>query len=102
MLEAAMMDTATLGTGSRRKHTPSLGALPSLPRWFSTTPLRRLVDERRRTGQGLNNIAEMSGIARRRFQRALARERLRSDTADACAVALGRHPSELWPEWFGG
>lgn len=28
------------------------------------------------------------------------RERLRYDTADRIAVGLGRHPSELWPEWF--
>ena len=27
--------------------------------------------------------------------------RLRSDAADRIAVALGRHPSELWPDWFG-
>ena len=26
--------------------------------------------------------------------------RLRSDAADRIAVALGRHPSELWPQWF--
>ena len=26
--------------------------------------------------------------------------RLRSDAADRIAVALGRHPSELWPDWF--
>ena len=27
--------------------------------------------------------------------------RLRSDAADRIAVALGRHPNELWPDWFG-
>jgi lambda repressor-like predicted transcriptional regulator len=30
----------------------------------------------------------------------LSRDRLRSDAADRIAVVLGRHPSELWPEWF--
>jgi len=30
----------------------------------------------------------------------LGRDRLRYDTGDRIAVCLGRHPSELWPEWF--
>jgi hypothetical protein len=73
-----------------------------LPRWFSSAPLRRLVQVRRLRGQGLNAIADLTGIPRRRLQRALAGDRLRSDAADALAVAFGRHPSELWPDWFGG
>jgi len=32
--------------------------------------------------------------------RVLGRDRLRYDTGDRIAVCLGRHPSELWPEWF--
>ena len=32
--------------------------------------------------------------------RLLSRDRLRSDAADRIAVTLGRHPSELWPDWF--
>jgi lambda repressor-like predicted transcriptional regulator len=34
------------------------------------------------------------------LQRVLAKRSVRSDTADRIAVALGRHPWELWPEWF--
>jgi lambda repressor-like predicted transcriptional regulator len=29
------------------------------------------------------------------------RRRLPWDHADHIAIALGRHPSELWPDWFG-
>ena len=70
-------------------------------RWFPTEPLRSLIELRRRDGFGLNAIALDAGISRRRLQRAVAREVLRSDAADELAIALGRHPSELWPEWFG-
>ena len=34
------------------------------------------------------------------LHRLLSRDRLRSDAADRIAVTLGRHPSELWPDWF--
>lgn len=30
----------------------------------------------------------------------LSRPRLRFETADYVAVALGHHPCEIWPEWF--
>ncbi len=39
-------------------------------------------------------------VDRGTLHRLLRRDRLRSDAADRIAVALGRHPSELWPEWF--
>lgn len=34
------------------------------------------------------------------LHRLLRRDRLRSDAADRIAVTLGRHPSQLWPDWF--
>lgn len=71
-------------------------------RWFSTAPVRSLIELRRRSGHALNAIALEAGVSRRRLQRALAREVLRSDAADELAIALGRHPSELWSDWFGG
>jgi hypothetical protein len=39
-------------------------------------------------------------VDRSTLHRLLSRDRLRSDAADRIAVTLGRHPSELWPEWF--
>jgi lambda repressor-like predicted transcriptional regulator len=70
-------------------------------RWFSVEPLRHLLELRRGRGFGINAVAAAAGIERRQLQRLLARRRLRSDAADAIAVALGRHPVELWPDWFG-
>jgi lambda repressor-like predicted transcriptional regulator len=82
------------------RHVPGGARRSSPPRWFSSAPIREFIYERRAAGQGLNVIADLAGINRRRLQRVLARERLRSDAADALAVALGRHPCELWPDWF--
>jgi len=39
-------------------------------------------------------------VDRSTLHRLLNRDQLRSDAADRIAVTLGRHPSELWPEWF--
>jgi lambda repressor-like predicted transcriptional regulator len=39
-------------------------------------------------------------VNRSTLHRLLSRDQLRSDAADRIAVTLGRHPSELWPEWF--
>ena len=39
-------------------------------------------------------------VDRSTLHRLLHREQLRSDVADRIAVRLGRHPSDLWPEWF--
>lgn len=71
-------------------------------RWFSSAPIRQMVEDRRLAGEGLNVVAKQAGVTRRWLQRVIAAERLRSDAADALAVALGHHPCELWPEWFEG
>ena len=39
-------------------------------------------------------------VDRSTLHRLLNRDQLRSDAADRIAVTLGRHPSELWPDWF--
>jgi lambda repressor-like predicted transcriptional regulator len=39
-------------------------------------------------------------LPRRTLHRVLSSSRLRWDTADRVAVALGRHPFEIWPTWF--
>ena len=48
----------------------------------------------------LNDTAAAIGLHRSTLQQLLKRERLRWDAADNVAVALGRHPCELWPTWF--
>jgi lambda repressor-like predicted transcriptional regulator len=47
-----------------------------------------------------HGLAEELRIDRRTLQRVLAKRCVRSDTADRISIALGRHPGELWPEWF--
>ncbi|MDX6224974.1 MAG: Winged helix-turn-helix DNA-binding [Frankiales bacterium] len=51
-------------------------------------------------GFSVTALAEHLGYDRRTLQRIVRRSRLRSDCADRLAVALGRHPYELWPEWW--
>jgi len=72
------------------------------PRWFATEPaaraIRQLAAQRHLS---LSDVAVLLRLDPRTVERVLVRPRLRSDTADTLAVALGCHPCELWPEWFG-
>ena len=67
--------------------------LPSQP---AQAALRRLLDG----DQDLVALALVLRLDRSTLHRLLRRDRLRYDVADRIAVALGRHPYELWPEWF--
>jgi lambda repressor-like predicted transcriptional regulator len=70
-------------------------------RWFDAKPARAAIERRAADRDvGTRELAIDLGLDRRTVQRLLLRDRLRSDTADRIAVALGKHPSELWPEWF--
>ena len=69
--------------------------------FFPTAPARRLVA--RVVADCDGNLTAASAalqVDRSTLHRLLSRDRLRSDAADRIAVTLGRHPSELWPEWF--
>lgn len=69
--------------------------------FFAAGPARRLVA--RVVADCDGNVTAASVVLRvdrSTLHRLLRRDRLRSDAADRIAVALGRHPSELWPEWF--
>lgn len=59
--------------------------------------VRALQHER---GMGVGEIARYLQMDRRTIQRLFGKRRLRSDAADRLAIALGRHPCELWPNWF--
>jgi plasmid maintenance system antidote protein VapI len=67
---------------------------------FPTEPVRdllaRLARDRALT---VSELARQLQLDRRTVQRVCARESLSLATADRLAVACGRHPCEIWPEW---
>lgn len=68
---------------------------------FDAGPVRDLLALRAsEAGVGVNQLADVLRVSRRTLQRVMTRDRLRWDSADHLAVALGHHPSELWPSWF--
>ena len=68
------------------------GLLPTRP---AVELLRRLTAE-----TPLVELAAQIGLDRRTVQRVASRAWIRRDAADRLAVALGRHPSEIWLNWF--
>ncbi len=69
--------------------------------FFPAAPARRLLARVVADHDGNLSAASLAlQVDRSTLHRLLSRDRLRSDSADRIAVTLGRHPSELWPEWF--
>jgi lambda repressor-like predicted transcriptional regulator len=69
--------------------------------FLPAAPAQRLLRQQAAHQAGdLSALAQVLRLDRSTLYRVLGRERLRYDTADRIAVCLGRHPSELWPEWF--
>jgi lambda repressor-like predicted transcriptional regulator len=69
--------------------------------WFEAEPARRLL--RRLAAErdlSLCQLAELLHVDRCTLTRVLAREWLRSDTADRIAVTADRHPAEIWPDYY--
>jgi lambda repressor-like predicted transcriptional regulator len=84
--------------------TPNATAPPA-PRtvavFFDAEPAQRLLARAADVHDGdLSALAAVLRLDRSTLYRVLSRDRLRYDAADRIAVSLGRHPSELWPEWF--
>ena len=50
----------------------------------------------------MSQLAEVLRLDRGTLYRLMRKTKLRYDAADAIAVALGRHPVELWPDWHDG
>ena len=48
----------------------------------------------------LRDLAEVLHLQMHELRLLLQRRWLTWETADEIAVALGRHPFEIWPEWF--
>jgi len=68
---------------------------------FPAAPARRLVARVvADCGGNLTAASVALQVDRSTLHRLLSRNRLPSDAADRIAVTLGRHPSELWPDWF--
>lgn len=68
--------------------------------YFSCRPAQTALQRLRADDVTMTFLAEVLRVDRSTLYRVLSRDRLRYDTADRIAVALGRHPYELWPEWF--
>lgn len=49
---------------------------------------------------GLEDLAEVLHLQTRVLRLLLERRWLTWETADEIAIALGRHPYEIWPGWF--
>ena len=68
---------------------------------FPAAPVRALVAHRMTLGcVSLAELAVTLRLPLRTLQRVRRSEVLGWTVADRCAVALGYHPSQLWPEWF--
>lgn len=77
------------------------GRRPAPAGFFPAAPARRLVARAVAECDGnLSAAAVTLRLDRGTLRRLLVRDRLRSDAADRVAVCLGRHPSELWADWF--
>jgi lambda repressor-like predicted transcriptional regulator len=69
--------------------------------FFPAAPARQLLARVIADCDGNLTAASMAlRVDRSTLHRLLSSDRLRSDAADRIAVTLGRHPSELWPDWF--
>ena len=70
-------------------------------RSFPAEPVhRRLLQRADDRNMPVVELCEVLGLPRRTMHRILSCERLRWDVADRVAIALGLHPSAVWPEWF--
>ena len=62
---------------------------------MSYEQLRRLLN----TDQSTKRIAELAGVSRRTVARWRNNGVIPNIKADHIAIALGRHPAEIWHEW---
>ena len=70
--------------------------------YFDAEPARTLLLARARQAHiPICELALTIGLPKRTLHRVLSSQWLRWDIADRVAVALGHHPCEVWPEWFG-
>jgi lambda repressor-like predicted transcriptional regulator len=72
------------------------------PTHFDGEPARvRLLARATTNNSTLTDLVDSLRLPRRTLTRLLTGQTLRWDSADRIAIALGHHPCEIWPEWFG-
>lgn len=85
--------------GERRTHTcASDGACRHPGALRARLPLAPLFEAARTTCQA--ELARCIGVNRRVLARWVVRGSVPAARADSCAVRLGFHPANLWPEWW--
>lgn len=68
---------------------------------FPAAPVQALIEQRSlQRGLALPELAIILRIPLRTLHRILQAQLLGWMVADRCAVALGYHPCQLWPDWF--
>jgi lambda repressor-like predicted transcriptional regulator len=89
------------GRITRRHTSRRIQRQSAAAHWFPADPaVKALRDLAKARDLAVVDIARQLGLDRRTIQRLGRRELLRADAADRIAVALGRHPCELWSTWF--
>jgi lambda repressor-like predicted transcriptional regulator len=75
---------------------------PHHPAIVAADPVRAVLCHRMRVdGTSLLELAATLRLPLRTLRRVQRSELLAWTVADRCAVALGYHPCQLWPQWFG-
>jgi lambda repressor-like predicted transcriptional regulator len=107
-MSAVPVSNAVIKSGGRVRHRRrrvdrqnGSGAVQLGAATFPARPVRLLLQHRMlHDGASLPEVAASVQIPLRTLHRVLHAERLSWTVADRCAVALGYHPCQLWPEWF--
>jgi hypothetical protein len=72
------------------------------PSRFPAEPAQRAIRSLgRRHALSLAEIADVLAVDPRLLRSVMGRRWLGWETADTIAVALRRHPLDLWPDWMG-
>jgi lambda repressor-like predicted transcriptional regulator len=93
------LSVATSRDGRAIRTAPS-GCAAEVTRRLPGEPLHELINRERLAGASIRDLSERWAVNRRTVQRFRSRRWVRRDAADRIAAAMGRHPSEIWPEWF--
>lgn len=76
--------------------------MPKLPRDFPVAPAAAALDRYMRERHlPRTQLAFVLGLPYSLVRQCFEGNRIRVSSADRLACALGRHPCELWADWFG-
>ena len=69
--------------------------------FYAASPAQQAISRLLEAADGnVSEVAAVLRLDRSTVYRVMRGTRLRYDAADTIAVALGRHPVELWPHWY--